>query len=105
LDVENLHPQAGEPAVFTSGQSAYGVLALLPQNDGDGWVLITAGTSLEATEAAAEMIISPVSAARLMEHLKRQAGPRGFTSFQLVVRTARLGGTSTNKEVVAARFE
>jgi hypothetical protein len=105
LHVENLHPRAGEPEKYASGQSAYGILALLPQTDGEGRVLIMAGTSLEATEAAAELVISPASAGRLMERLRREAGAQGFTSFQLVVRTARLGGTSTGAEIVASRLE
>ena len=105
LHVENLHPRAGEPAAYASGQNAYGILALLPQSDGEGRVLIMAGTSLEATEAASELVISPASAARLMERLRREAGPQGFTSFQLVVRTARLGGTSAGTEIVASRVE
>ena len=103
--VDNLHPRMGEQGTYTTEQYAYGILALLPQTDGEGKVLLMAGTSLEATEAAAELVISPESAERVVERLKRESGPQGFTSFQLLVRTARLGGTSTGPEIVASRVE
>jgi hypothetical protein len=104
-EVENLHPRAGEAAVYSPGQNAYGILSMLPQTDGEGRVLIMAGTTLEATEAAAELVISPASAGRLMDRLRQEAGPQGFSSFHLVVRAARLGGTSAAAEIVASRVE
>lgn len=103
LCVENLRPRAGEPQAWCPDKDSYGFLAMIPQTGGPGNVLLMAGSSLEATEAAGEMIISSSTAQQLVDDIQRQLGTRDFGSFQAVIRSSRLGGTAAQREVVALR--
>ena len=104
--VHNLHPRAGEAESYRpTADTAYGVLAMLPNIGGEGRVLLMAGTSLEATEAAGELAIAPEEARRLLERIRSVTGRGDFSSFQAIVRSRRLDGTSTRSEIVALRAE
>lgn len=105
LSVKNIEPRPGEQAMYRPGEYVYSILALLPGLGGDGTVLIMAGTSTEGTEAAAELAMRPASARNLVERLNRETGAKGFTSFQAIVRSARVGGTSAAADILALRVE
>jgi hypothetical protein len=100
LAIANLHPRPGEPNRYEPDErTAWGVLASLPGGDSGGSVILVAGTSLEATEAAAETVIVPERAQRLASMLQG----RDTTRFQAIVRCRRFEGTSTASEIVALR--
>jgi hypothetical protein len=103
LCVENLRPGPGEPDAWCPDQDSYGFLALVPQTGGPGNALVMAGSSLEATEAAGEMVISRNSAQTLLKAIRRQIGSEEFSSFQAVIRSSKLGGTSGRTELVSLR--
>jgi len=105
LSVQNVDPRPGEQALYQPGSYAYSVLALLPNTGGVGNVLIMAGTSTEGTEAAAELAIRPDSAKELADRLNREAGPQGFKTFQALIRSERVGGTSSSTTVLAVRVQ
>jgi len=104
LCVQNLRPRPGEPPSWCpADQDTFGLFALIPQTGGPGNVLLMAGASLEATEAAGEMIVSRNSARKLVADIERQLGSNQFTSFQAVIRCSGLGGTAARREIVALR--
>jgi hypothetical protein len=102
--VRNRHPKPGELAIYnpSSGPSsllAYSVIAYLPNPSGTGNAIILAGTDSDATEAAAEFLISE----QQMERLQKLFHSDHFPYFEVLLKTSRLSGTSFNAEIVAYR--
>lgn len=102
--VRNRHPKAGELAVYDpspapSSLMAYSVVAYLPNPSGTGNAIILAGTDSDATEAAAEFLVSE----QHMERLQKLFHADHFPYFEVLLKTSRLSGTSFNAEVVAYR--
>lgn len=102
--VRNRHPRAGELAVYEpssepSSLMAYSVIAYLPNPSGTGNAIILAGTDSDATEAAAEFLISEEQ----MEGLRKLFHSDHFPYFEVLLKTSRLSGTSFNAEVVTYR--
>jgi hypothetical protein len=102
--VRNRHPKPGEPAIYdpSSGPNslmAYSVIAYLPNPSGTGNAIILAGTDSDATEAAAEFLISE----QQMEQLQKLFHSDHFPYFEVLLKTSRLSGTAFNAQVVAYR--
>lgn len=103
LEIENRHPRPGEPARFSPNDGAYAILALLPNYDQGKKVLLLEGTSLEGTEAAADMALSPSLVAILTERIRQESNSPDLVDFQAVIRTKKVGGTSSSAEIAALR--
>jgi hypothetical protein len=102
--VKNRAPQAGEQEVYTSppapnGPSGYSIAAYLPNPDQNGKVLIVAGTSSEATEAAGEFLTSEEQLARFQKTLHVTKLPY----FEVLLKTTHLSGTPIDATIVAYR--
>ncbi len=102
--VANRHPQTGEQASYSAPMDAnaftgYCVVAYLPNPSHTGKVIILAGTDSDATGGAAEFLTSEEN----LEKFRSMAHMRQFPYFEVLLKTARLSGTSFNAEVVAYR--
>ena len=100
--VRNRRPQAGESPEYLSmvdpnSPSGYGVVDYLPNNGHTADVLIIAGTTSEATEAAGEFVTSEDSFHRLREQLHLQQIPY----FELLLKTTKLIGTPLSAQIIA----
>lgn len=107
--VHNRHPQAGEQMSYSTGTSdagpsgqsldGYSVIACLSGASPKTNVLIIAGTSAPATEAAGELL---VSGSRLYE-LEQKLGIFSLHHFEVLLKTSQLSGTPINAKIVAFR--
>jgi hypothetical protein len=102
--IANRHPQAGEPTVYTAPMDSnafigYSVVAYLPNPSHTGNVIIVAGTDSDATSAATEFLTSEET----LEKFRSKLHAQKFPYFEVLLKTARLSGTSFNAEIVAYR--
>ncbi len=104
LRVRNRNPARGERDEYLPTEdTAYAVLAMLANGEGPGRVLLMGGTSLEATEGAGQFAIIPRHATELAARLSSAAPTGRFSTFEAIIRTHRLDGTSTRSEIAAVR--
>jgi hypothetical protein len=106
--IRNRSPHAGEKAEYINGRvgepgDAFSFVALLPNLAYTGSVLIIAGSSMEATEAAGEFISNPAFSASLMKMLGLQpkSKPRAF---EVLLRSGTMPGTWKDSEIVSYRI-
>jgi hypothetical protein len=102
--VVNLHPRAGEQALYAQpadpyASLGYSVIAYLPNPSHTGSALIIEGTNAEATNAAGEFVTSE---ATMSNFLKKVPGNK-IPYFEILLKTARMSGTPFQAEVVAYR--
>jgi hypothetical protein len=100
----NRHPQPGErPVYLTEGSGGrtgetWGLVALLPQQERNGCVLIVEGTNMEGTEAAGEFLTNPGSL-----ELLRRGLPPDAEYFEVLLRSTAMAGTPRNTGIAALR--
>jgi hypothetical protein len=100
--VLNTAPAAGEKPEYSSlpGNSiGYGIVAFLPDREKGSHVLMVAGTTAEATEAASDFITSEDS----LEKLKKQLHQDALKHFEILLKTTKLDNTPLSAEIIAAR--
>jgi hypothetical protein len=98
--VMNRAPLKGEPGVYTQTTSAqYCVVSYLPNPDHNGVVLLIEGTGAEATEAAADFLLSEeqLSAFRKLLHGDK------FPYFEVLLKVSSVPGTPLTATVEAYR--
>ncbi len=106
--LRNKHPQPGEPASFlmeampNGAGRGYGYVALVSNLTGTGSVLIIAGTTMAATQAAAEFACDPHATQNLARSWDA-ADLRGVKSFELVLDTAIVSDTVKSTRIAATR--
>jgi len=106
---KNRSPLPGEPAAYSASKNtespatAYALIALLPNTGMKGQVLIIAGTSAEATEAAGEFV---VDIPRLTEELrKRGIDPQSHPKhLELLLKVISISQGPRQFDVVAHRI-
>lgn len=102
--VRNRHPHSGESAAYIapvnpSNSSGFGVIDYIPNDDHTADVLIVAGTTSEATEAAGDFITSEESFHLIQDRLHVRTLPY----FEILLKTTKLAGTPLAAEVIAYR--
>jgi hypothetical protein len=102
--VENLHPRAGEQALYAQPANpyaslGYSVIAYLPNPSRTGSALIIEGTNAEATNAAGDFVTSEEA---MSNFLRKLPGTR-IPYFEILLKTSRMSGTPFHAEVVAYR--
>lgn len=102
--VRNRHPHSGESAIYEipvdlRTSSGLSVIDYLPNNDHTADVLIIAGTSAEATEAAGDFLTSEVP----FHRFQNQLHVRTLPYFEVLLKTTKLAGTPLSAEVIAYR--
>jgi len=106
--IRNRTPKANEQATYVANEvsggtdtfATYSVVAYLPNPSRTGHVLILAGLDSDATAAAAEFLSSEDSMARFKSAMHAEEYPY----FEVLLRVARLNGTSLRGELVAYRI-
>ena len=102
--VVNLHPRAGEQALYAQpadpyASLGYSVIAYLPNPSRTGSALIIEGTNAEATNAAGEFVTSEATMSNFFKKLPGNKIPY----FEILLKTARMSGTPFQAEVMAYR--
>jgi hypothetical protein len=104
--VRNVHPRAGEQALYiptapgwATGQS-YAIIAVVRNPDQTGNVLLLAGATVEGTQAAGELITDP---GRLSNDLKKCGIPASgpLHPFEMLLRLNTMAGSPNDVDVTA----
>jgi hypothetical protein len=106
----NKRPRPGEQRTYeglrwtgTAGTD-YADIALLPNPQHDGYVLILQGLQQEGTEAAGLFLSDPESRNKLRNALGVSADSAAKTAFEVLIRTAAVDGAPSSGTMVATRL-
>jgi hypothetical protein len=98
--VINRAPAAGEQAVYTRTDSAgYCVVAYLPNPSGNSKVLLVEGTSVEATQAGGDFLLSEAQLSNFQKVLQVTK----FPYFEVLLKTSQVKGTPLTATIEAYR--
>ncbi len=103
----NAHPERGELPVYHSNlnspyRETYSVVALLPNLDRTGWILLIEGLNMAGTEAAANILLNDAVMKPVMQRAFTRAGtPRAF---ELLIQTGSLEAEALPARIVAERL-
>jgi hypothetical protein len=107
--IRNRSPRAGEQPVYAmttnAGESgrAYALVALVPNVNGEGYVLMIAGTTAEGTEAAGEFITDPVRSSATLKAMG--IDPSGPTRcFEILIEARAIAGSASQSSILASRL-
>jgi hypothetical protein len=105
--IRNRSPRAGERSQYVNGivgepGDAFSFVAFVPNLTYTGYVLIIAGNSMEATEAAGEYMTNATFSSNLLKVLgfRPKSKPR---SFEVLLRSSTMAGSWKDSEIVAYR--
>ncbi len=107
--IRNKVPRDQERATYVPRRSEggsdeiYAVISFVPNLTDDGHVLMIAGTHMEGTEAAGELLLNQAMASDMIQDLGLESGGR-LRPFEVLLKTSRMEGTSTGAVVVAHRI-
>jgi hypothetical protein len=100
--IRNKSPRPGEHETYVpAGAAEFAIVGLVPNLRGAGNVLLLAGTGMEGTEAAADMVIRqelPASLRAILEHARKPE-----ESLEVLLETHVVAGVPGNSKVVAWR--
>lgn len=103
----NSHPARGESALYRSDLSSpyretYSVVALLPNLDHTGWILLIEGLNMAGTEAAANLLLDDATMGPVIRKaFIRGEAPQGF---ELLIKTGSLEAQALPARIVAERL-
>lgn len=105
--ISNLHPRQGEQSVYSTGWSSYShgtyaVLALVPNLNRTGHILLIQGLDGAGTEAAAEMLFSGNGLQPVLSAARRSDG--SLRSFEVLIQATSLESHATETSIVAYRI-
>ncbi len=107
--IRNRDPRDGESETYVAehgedgSDEIYAVISLIRNLTNDGYVLIIAGTRMEGTEAAGEMLLNQAMVSNLIRGLGLESDGE-LRPFEVLVKSSRMEGTSTGAVVVAHRI-
>jgi len=104
--VHNLHPMAGEKAFYETNQtdparSTFGVIAVTPNLDGTGHVLLIEGINMAGTEAAADYLFSDASVPLLSQIFDSKGN---ILPFEVLLETSNIGANAPRPQIVSQRI-
>lgn len=99
----NRAPRAGEAAIYLSDTGQYAQVALVPNIDHNGQVLILAGANNTGTEAAGELVAEDAHVEALVRDLRLLERNGAVEPFELLIRLNSIAGTPRESEVAAHR--
>lgn len=103
--IRNTHPMAGEKAFYETnqadpGRTTFGVIAVTPNLDGTGHVLIIEGINMAGTEAAADYLFSDAS----KEVLNQIFDSKGtIRPFEVLLETSNIGANAARPRIISQR--
>jgi hypothetical protein len=104
--IVNRHPQAGELPVYENDATGpshrtYAVIALAPNLDNTGWVLLAEGLTMAGTQAAVDTLFNRGMMRPLLDQFKN--GDGSLNPFEILIETRSFGSDSPQANVVATR--
>jgi len=104
--ISNLHPHNGEEAIYSTGWSSYShgtyaVLALVPNLNKTGHILLIQGLDGAGTEAATEMLFSVDGLRSVITAARRPDG--SLRGFEVLIRATALESQATESRIIAYR--
>jgi hypothetical protein len=105
--IVNKHPVTGEPAVYTNDAAApshrtYAVVALVPNLNNTGWILIIEGLTMAGTQAATDILFNHEAMRSVLE--KASTGDGKLKSFELLIETRSFGSNAPQATIIASRI-
>jgi hypothetical protein len=104
--IRNLHPMTGEKAFYETDQadparSTFGVIAVTPNLDGTGHVLLIEGINMAGTEAAADYLFSDASSALLSQIFDSKGN---MLPFEVLLETSNIGANAPRPQIISQRI-
>jgi len=104
--VVNRHPSTGEPQTYSYAGNdpahvAYAIVAYMPNLSGQGRVLLLQGTTMAGTEAAMDFVLDRDG---LNRFLASHTQHRQVQSFQVLLETTNINGSSPKSRILSYRF-
>jgi hypothetical protein len=104
--IRNIHPRAGEKAFYETDQTdpartTFGVIAVTPNLDGTGHVLLIEGINMAGTEAAADYLFSDASSA-LLDQIFDSKG--NMLPFEVLLETSNIGANAPRPRIISQRI-
>jgi hypothetical protein len=105
--IVNKHPIAGETSVYSNDATApshrtYAVVALVPNLNNNGWILIIEGLTMAGTQAATDILFNREEMRSVLE--KASAGNGKLKPFELLIETRSFGSNSPQANIIASRI-
>jgi hypothetical protein len=105
--IVNKHPVAGESAIYTNDATTpshrtYAVVALVPNLNNTGWILIVEGLTMAGTQAATDILFNREQMKSVLE--KASAGNGKLKPFELLIETRSFGSSSPQANIIASRI-
>ena len=105
--ITNKHPLAGELTVYAndavlSSHRTYAVVALSPNLNNTGWVLIIEGLTMAGTQAAVDTLFNGNTMQPILAKAKNANGT--LRSFEILIETRSFGSTAPQANVIASRI-
>ncbi|WP_213807161.1 hypothetical protein [Granulicella sp. dw_53] len=105
-EIVNRHPRSGEQATYRNSSTVapyttYAVVALVPNLDKTGWVLIVEGLTMAGTEAAIEYLMHSDAEPFLKE---ASNGSGGLRPFEVTLKTTSFDSESSSSTLLLKRI-
>ena len=105
--IVNKQPIAGESPMYANDATApshrtYAVIALVPNLNNNGWVLIVEGLTMAGTQAATDILFNREEMRSVLE--KAAAGNGKLRPFELLIETRSFGSNSPQANIIASRI-
>ncbi len=105
--IVNKHPVAGEASVYSNDATApshrtYAVVALVPNLNDTGWILIVEGLTMAGTQAATDILFNREEMQTVLN--KAAVGNGKLKPFELLIETRSFGSSSPQANIIASRI-
>jgi hypothetical protein len=105
--ITNTHPAAGEQSTYINDAAGpthrtYAVIALVPNLDNTGWVLIVEGLTMAGTQAAADMLFSGGTLRPFLNTARSANGE--LNPFEILIETSSFGSNAPQAQIIASRI-
>lgn len=104
--IHNLHPLAGEKMFYETNQkdparTTFGVIAVTPNLDDTGHILLIEGINMAGTEAAGDYLFSDACAPLLRQIFDSKGN---MMPFEVLLKTSNIGANAPQPQIVSQRI-
>ena len=97
-------PFYGAQTIGSNAEESYADIAIVPNLSGSGYVLIVSGITMEATEAAGELVASSEFSKALARMLRERAGDTSLPYVEILLQTKTMPGTARVSKIICHRL-
>ncbi len=102
----NRQPMPGEASEYVNGAAApshltYAVIALVPNLNDTGWVLIVEGLTMAGTQAAGDVLFNREAMQPFLD--KAESANGSLKPFELLIETRSFGSNAPRAKIIASR--